>query len=411
MRRRRRRADDGRAAERETTSLPPDDDRPTDAADGPTRRRRRGRSTSRARSAAGRARAGPVARGRAAAGRDRVGRGARSDADGGRRRRFALDALASRRDRRRRLPRSVLVVGIDLWTDAIWYRSVGFDSVFWTRLGAQAGCSRRRASSPALILLLGNLWLAGRLAPPPSDAGAAAARCAGLLDRPQRGRGHRRPAAGGGATVRPVAGAGGDGPASPSTPRARSSCPTSCPAGGRCPSPSIGGPDRPRHRRVACRPAGRRSCSGSTACRSSPIRRPPVVDPIFGRDIGFFLFELPFLRLVQGVFNGLVVAASLAGRRRATSSAASRGSLVFATPRPRPPRRPRRPVPAVGRRSATSSTSSSSSTATAASRPASATPTRTPSSSPSTSLTVLSGARRGVPRGRRVHPGALAARA
>ena len=29
-----------------------------------------------------------------------------------------------------------------------------------------------------------------------------------------------------------------------------------------------------------------------------------VADPIFGRDIGFFMFELPFLRLVQGVFNG-----------------------------------------------------------------------------------------------------------
>src|SRR6476620_10028805 len=24
-------------------------------------------------------------------------------------------------------------VGIDLWTDALWFRSVGFDSVFWTR--------------------------------------------------------------------------------------------------------------------------------------------------------------------------------------------------------------------------------------------------------------------------------------
>ena len=25
-------------------------------------------------------------------------------------------------------------VGIDLWTDIIWYQSVGFDSVFWTRI-------------------------------------------------------------------------------------------------------------------------------------------------------------------------------------------------------------------------------------------------------------------------------------
>ena len=34
-------------------------------------------------------------------------------------------------------------VGIDLWTDAIWYRSVGYDLVFWTRLCAQVGCSSR----------------------------------------------------------------------------------------------------------------------------------------------------------------------------------------------------------------------------------------------------------------------------
>ncbi len=32
-----------------------------------------------------------------------------------------------------------LSVGLDIWTDALWYQSVGFDSVFWTRIGAQAG--------------------------------------------------------------------------------------------------------------------------------------------------------------------------------------------------------------------------------------------------------------------------------
>src|SRR4051812_9005971 len=36
----------------------------------------------------------------------------------------------------------MLLVGIQLWTDAIWFRSVGFDQVFWTRIGA------RPASSP-----------------------------------------------------------------------------------------------------------------------------------------------------------------------------------------------------------------------------------------------------------------------
>ena len=28
---------------------------------------------------------------------------------------------------------------LDFWTDAIWYKSVGYDSVFWTRVGTQAG--------------------------------------------------------------------------------------------------------------------------------------------------------------------------------------------------------------------------------------------------------------------------------
>ena len=33
-----------------------------------------------------------------------------------------------------------------------------------------------------------------------------------------------------------------------------------------------------------------------------------VADPVFGRDISFFLFELPFFRLVQALFNGLLIA-------------------------------------------------------------------------------------------------------
>ncbi len=40
-------------------------------------------------------------------------------------------------------------VGLDLWTDALWFQSVGFDTVFWTRLGAQ------------VVLFLGALVIAG----------------------------------------------------------------------------------------------------------------------------------------------------------------------------------------------------------------------------------------------------------
>ncbi len=63
----------------------------------------------------------------------------------------------------------------------------------------------------------------------------------------------------------------------------------------------------------------------------SPDTAAAVVDPVFGRDIGFFLFELPFLRLVQAVFNGIVVATLILVLIRYVV-AATRGSLVFATP-------------------------------------------------------------------------------
>src|SRR6478609_542333 len=61
-------------------------------------------------------------------------------------------------------------VGIDLWTDVLWYASVGFDPVFWTRLTATVGLGVG-AFLVALVVLLGNLWLAGRLSPPPSAEG------------------------------------------------------------------------------------------------------------------------------------------------------------------------------------------------------------------------------------------------
>ena len=59
-------------------------------------------------------------------------------------------------------------VGIDLWTDALWFTSVGFDGVFWTRIAAQAGLFVI-GLVVALVVFLGNLWLAGRLSPPPGD--------------------------------------------------------------------------------------------------------------------------------------------------------------------------------------------------------------------------------------------------
>ena len=110
----------------------------------------------------------------------------------------------------------------------------------------------------------------------------------------------------------------------------------------------------------------------------------PSTDPVFGRDIGFFLFELPFLRLVQ--------VAVQRDRPRGAARWSSARYLVGGVARqprvhdagPGPPRRSSAGCSCCRSRSATSSTSTSSRTARAASRPASATRTRTPSSSPTT---------------------------
>ena len=55
-----------------------------------------------------------------------------------------------------------------------------------------------------------------------------------------------------------------------------------------------------------------------------------MTDPVFGSDISFFLFELPFFRLVQSLLNGLLLAAlAVAGARYLV--AATRGGEVFIT--------------------------------------------------------------------------------
>ena len=72
-------------------------------------------------------------------------------------------------------------VGLDLWTDALWYTSVGFDSVFWTRLTATLGLFVGRSSVLASSSCFANLFLARRLAPPPTPGGTSSIR--GLIDR------------------------------------------------------------------------------------------------------------------------------------------------------------------------------------------------------------------------------------
>jgi uncharacterized membrane protein (UPF0182 family) len=214
-------------------------------------------------------------------------------------------------------------IGLDLWTDALWYTSVGFDSVFWTRLTATLGLFAG-AFILAAVVLYANLWLARRLAPPPGTSGGGSLR--GLFDRlneaaqaadtragrPGSSFGDRRGAFGGPGTVTFDAG----------------DLPDLTPLAGMALTV------------VALFAAVIIGASVSAAWETvllwghqvpfSPDAANVVSDPVFGRDIGFFLFELPFLRLVQGLFNGLVVAALVLAATQYLVGA-SRTGLVFTT--------------------------------------------------------------------------------
>jgi uncharacterized membrane protein (UPF0182 family) len=262
----------------------------------------------------------------------RSGRGSRRPPPGGPR--DGSGSRAARAGRRFGLGAVLLVllalfllfsVGLDLWTDAIWYVSVGFDSVFWTRLLATAGLGAL-AFAIAAVVLYGNLWLAGRLTPSPPADGRGSLRA--LMDRindaaqaADQRRGPTRSAFGGGGRDR-----FGD-------PR------------GQAPVFEVG--DMPDLTPLAGWVLGGlaflvaliigASVSGAWETVLLWIHRVPfsptataVTDPIFGKDISYFLFELPFLRLVQGIFNAIVVASLLlAGLRYLVG--ATHGGLIFST--------------------------------------------------------------------------------
>jgi hypothetical protein len=80
-------------------------------------------------------------------------------------------------------------VGVNFWTDVLWFRSVGLEPVLWTRVGA-AGTLFVFGTALALVVLLGNLALAGRLSPPRGpESGAGFAE---VLDRMGRAAAGRR---------------------------------------------------------------------------------------------------------------------------------------------------------------------------------------------------------------------------
>ena len=118
----------------------------------------------------------PARRGGAAGGPPRGPRAATAGRRPGRRRPASVDrrpscaAWVSRsRSSRSSSSCSSSASGVDLWTDAIWYKSVGFDASSGPASAPRSGCSPA-GLVVALVVLLGNLLLAGRLAPPADPA-------------------------------------------------------------------------------------------------------------------------------------------------------------------------------------------------------------------------------------------------
>jgi uncharacterized membrane protein (UPF0182 family) len=204
----------------------------------------------------------------------------------------------------------------ELITELIWFGSVGYDQVFLTRLLARAGLFVLGALI-ALLVLVGSLWLAGRLAVPPSDgsggvlqgwirrldeAARAAERAAGGPERP-RGSGNLR-------SVDEV-----------ELPDMTALIPM-----GRFVLVALAV-------LLVLGTAGGVSGAWQTVLlwqNQVPFAPggTPVTDPVFGRDIGFFLFELPFQRLLQTLAVGLLIGSVvLAGLRYLLAAVV--GGLTF----------------------------------------------------------------------------------
>jgi uncharacterized membrane protein (UPF0182 family) len=201
------------------------------------------------------------------------------------------------------------VVGLELWTDAIWYTSVGFGDVFFNRLRIQ-GLLFAGGAAATLAILLFNLWLAGRLLPPAGD-GSIGGSLRSLVDRLNEAA----ESAQRGTQGRPT------GPFDPRRPGQRPPIEVS-PIDLPDPTPigrvvigivcvfiavTVGGALASNWETIALW-ANRvpYAANGGAA----------VTDPIFGRDISFFLFELPFLRFLQVTLIGLVIASLVVAAAR-----------------------------------------------------------------------------------------------
>jgi hypothetical protein len=175
-------------------------------------------------------------------------------------------------------------VGVTMWTDAIWYQSVGYAGVFWTRLGSQLGLFALGALGGFTFLWF-NLWLPGRLIPKGQMRRFS---LDDFLDRFNLDR---------------YAGGYGSGPF----------------AAQRRPSSGQSQVEMPDVARpvfwgliglsalIALGLGGLLASSWTTVQLFA--HRVPFgqVDPTFGKDIGFYIFELPFYRLLQSFANTVLL--------------------------------------------------------------------------------------------------------
>lgn len=217
---------------------------------------------------------------------------------------------------------TLVAVGVDFVTDVMWFQSVGFEDVFWTRLTAEAGLFFAMFLVAAVVLLV-NLWLAGRLTPPPSPDRPGAIRewMDRLSEAARQAEGRGR--AGGG----PYGAAGGGRSGAQAFGFESEEMPDLVPVAtwvlvGFAVLSALG-------------LAGAAGASWETVllwANRVPFSPTAVVaDPVFGQDISFFLFELPFFRAVQALANGLLIGTLVVLLARYLV-AATRGSEVFVTP-------------------------------------------------------------------------------
>jgi len=177
---------------------------------------------------------------------------------------------------------------VSVATDAIWFNSVGFGNVFWTRVGSQIAFFAGGTVITFLVLWI-NLWLAGKFIP------KGQLRRFSLDDFLERFNVERYM---GGDSY-------GTGPFGRPAPRPVAKA-----------SESVAVPDvgRPVFWTLIVISAlialgvGGSVVSGWNTIQLF-IHRAPFgqTDPTFGLDISFFMFDLPFYRLLQGLASSLVL--------------------------------------------------------------------------------------------------------